>query len=336
MKINSANIMLAELSYELEDYKDDIDWEFIAEKFDLIKIIGQYEEFEGFYCYGSSIDNILENTFNKDVNIFLEMLEFISYRYKLEYCIDLDKIKEDIENSYQLENNLNFAENEGLKVFISYSTKNKRYANKIKEFFSNIEVNSFLAENDIETSEEWRERIFEELISSNIFIFVLSEEFKHSKWCGQEAGMAFLKRKLNQGLIFPISIDGTEPYGFFDIFQAKPCKNDTMIKTLNIIDKEYSTNLSEKMDSYRSEKINYKIEDLLKANSFIDASNVLYALTKNLDFMIIDQANKIFEYSSINDQVYNCYKCEKHLKIIFNKFKNDKINVKYLEKLGLR
>jgi hypothetical protein len=242
---------------------------------------------------------------------------------------------ESINNTYNGGINLNFPENKGLKVFISYSTKNKKYGQKIKDFFTNIDVDSFLAENDIEASEEWRERIFNELISSNIFIFVLSEEFKDSNWCGQEAGMAFLKRKLHQGLIFPIIIDNTRPYGFFDIFQAIPYSEDALNSILTIIDKEYSTNLSEKMESSPGKIIVEEIEELLKANSYIDASKALYVLSENVEFITTNQANKIFEYSSINNQVYGCYKCEKHLKIISNKFKN-KINPKYLKKLGIK
>jgi hypothetical protein len=240
----------------------------------------------------------------------------------------------DSDNTYKTENAINFSDDIGLKIFISYSTKNKKYAKRIKDFFTDIEVDSFLAENDIEASEEWRKRIFEELISSNIFIFILSEEFKYSNWCGQEAGMAFLKKKLNKALIFPISIDDTKPYGFFDIFHAKPHNNDTLIRTLNIIDKEYSTNLSEKRNYCLGKIIDNQIEKLLKASSFTNASNMLYELTENLEFINIDQANKIFENSSLNNQIYKCVICKKHLKLILNKFKDD-INSQYLKKLSI-
>ena len=56
-----------------------------------------------------------------------------------------------------------------IKAFLSYSTKDKKIAGKIKEEFEKIGINLFLAHQDIKISKEWRKRI--------------KTEIKESKWC---------------------------------------------------------------------------------------------------------------------------------------------------------
>ena len=98
-------------------------------------------------------------------------------------------------------NNKKSAQNT-LKVFISYSMKDKEIASKIKKILTRFRIVCFIAHDDIEVSEEWRRRILKELNDADIFIPILSDNFKNSDWCSQEAGIACFRNIL----FIPLSI----------------------------------------------------------------------------------------------------------------------------------
>lgn len=56
---------------------------------------------------------------------------------------------------------------------------------------------------------------------SDIFIAILSEDFKASEYCSQEVGMALQKG----AMMIPLSIDGTPSYGFLNKVQSKHIDN---------------------------------------------------------------------------------------------------------------
>ena len=89
------------------------------------------------------------------------------------------------------------------KVFISYSMNDKEIAARIKKILTSFGIDCFMAHDDIEVSEEWRQRILKELDEANIFIPILSDNFKDSDWCSQEAGIACFRSIL----FIPLSIE---------------------------------------------------------------------------------------------------------------------------------
>lgn len=112
-----------------------------------------------------------------------------------------------------------------MKAFISYATDNKKLAHGIKENLEIYGVTTFLAHDDIKPTEEWQDRILEELHSSQIFIPVLTDEFPMSAWTDQEVGIA-----LSTGaLIIPIKVT-INPYGFIARYQALKLKKEDVSK----------------------------------------------------------------------------------------------------------
>jgi hypothetical protein len=104
-----------------------------------------------------------------------------------------------------------------LKAFISYSTDDKNVGAGIKAALDDLGIESFLAHNDLRVSEEWRNRISQELEECEVFIPLLSKSFSQSKWCDQETGTIIHRKSV---LIIPLSIDGTVPYGFISHIQS--------------------------------------------------------------------------------------------------------------------
>ena len=105
-----------------------------------------------------------------------------------------------------------------ISAFISYSTKEKKYGAAVKQVLEEFQIECFLAHEDLEVSEEWKERILEELLRCEVFIPLLSKAFRESDWAPQEVGVVAGRGDV---AIVPLSIDGTMPFGFLSHLQGK-------------------------------------------------------------------------------------------------------------------
>lgn len=108
--------------------------------------------------------------------------------------------------------------------FISYSHSDRKYGAQAKEVLGDVGIGDFLAHEDLEVSDEWRERIIEELRTCDLFIPLLSQNFLSSKWAPQEAGFIIISRP--EVVIAPLSIDGTTSPGFLSHVQSRPIPKD--------------------------------------------------------------------------------------------------------------
>lgn len=105
-----------------------------------------------------------------------------------------------------------------IAAFVSYSHKDREYAKQTKSLLRKAGMDVFLAHEDMDTSEEWKRRIVTELKRCDLFVPLLSENFKASDWAPQEAGFIALQSDV---IIAPLSIDDTIPFGFFEHVQSK-------------------------------------------------------------------------------------------------------------------
>ncbi len=97
------------------------------------------------------------------------------------------------------------------QVFISHSHVDKELAMKIKELLKSYSLDAFVAHEDIAPNAEWVATIFSTAKESQIFIYLLSENFyaSESRWPDHEIGIGIGKGSA----LIPISIDNTTPYG---------------------------------------------------------------------------------------------------------------------------
>lgn len=103
-----------------------------------------------------------------------------------------------------------------IKVFISHLSADKDKAHRFK---SALEANNFIgfvAHDDIEPTSEWRKEILRALNNMDIFVCLISENYKDSFWCQQEIGYAMCRGKT----IIPIKFDAADPLGFISAYQA--------------------------------------------------------------------------------------------------------------------
>lgn len=114
-------------------------------------------------------------------------------------------------------------------AFISYSHQDREYGAQAKNVLAEIGIDGFLAHEDLHVSDEWRERIIEELNRCDLFVPLLSANFVASKWAQQEVGFIISRPDV---AIAPLSIDGTKPFGFISHVQSRAIPKDGITREL--------------------------------------------------------------------------------------------------------
>lgn len=196
-----------------------------------------------------------------------------------------------------------------IRVFLSYSSEENELAGEIKD---NLEVHGlkvFLAHEDIEPTDEWQEVIIRKLKECDIFVPIVSKNFKNSRWTDQETGIAFAEEKM----IIPISHD-LVPYGFIGKFQAlklgenipESCdKIIGIIKTKNIKLKEMLT------DCF--------VKSFVESTSYAE-SNKKAQLLGSYEPLTKDQINEIIRGYVNNSQINEAYDAKRIVKRLFREY----------------
>lgn len=151
---------------------------------------------------------------------------------------------------------IEYSDKRPIRVFLSYSDSDLSLIHEIKKKLDFYCLETFLAHDDIEPSEEWVEEIILNLKECDVFIPFISENFKKSKWTDQESGIAFTRDKF----IIPINI-GLVPYGFIGKYQALPYENssdaceeiiETMMNKNPLMKKRIQYDLNKKLEDSRA------------------------------------------------------------------------------------
>ncbi len=101
------------------------------------------------------------------------------------------------------------------RIFISHVHTSKLQAGALRDTLQRYAISAFVAHEDIDTSDEWREEILRSLMSMDAFVAILSTDFNSSKWTDQEVGVAVAR----DVIMIPIN-RGENPYGFLAKYQA--------------------------------------------------------------------------------------------------------------------
>lgn len=230
---------IKQISLIFQDNCNDIDWENFLKKYKFINAFGSYTytvNEKKVFVLNDSLEKILRNVFEGNETQFLQMLNDMVNSHLIQNYIR-SSIKK-LLDEYEL--NL-------IKIFISYSNKNKEEGEKIANFFKILGLDCFISGLNLEVSDNFFERIYSEIEKSNIFLLLLNQNYSNSEWCDQEAGMAFMKYKHNNSLIFPIFMENKIPYGFLSNIQGiKYSETDFLISIGKKIDKEFNTNVFSK------------------------------------------------------------------------------------------
>ena len=186
------------------------------------------------------------------------------------------------------------------RVFLSYSTKDKHLAAKIKSLISPRGYSVFLAHEDLRPSEEWISKIRRELRSCAVYLALLTDNFRKSEWTDQEAGYALSRAKLktNPCVILPVSVHPiVAPHGFLGAFQALRLDPDDIGGACDSIVLELDERLG-----LKAERMEEQIDRFVQAPSY-QAAKLRFNELRRVEPFSAEQMNRIIAGALENDQI---------------------------------
>jgi len=225
-----------------------------------------------------------------------------------------------------------------MDAFISYSSRDKVIAHATKKALNGAGFSAFLAHDDLQVSEEWRDAIIDELKVSSVFVVLLSASFKTSDWCAQEIGFIVSRPEV---LVIPLSLDGTVPYGFIGKLQSKRVRSEDDIPEL----------LRDVLLKKRPRlAIPHWITKVKNAGSFRGAEAIMKPLVPYFHVFTTDEINTFLDAAMANGQVWDAGDCKtdylprfarmhwaktskKHRKDLLKKIQITKAEMKVLEEI---
>ena len=183
-------------------------------------------------------------------------------------------------------------------AFVSYSHTDREFGRQVKDVLGEIGIDAFLAHEDLETSEQWQERILSELRRCDLFVPLLSKNFLESKWAPQEAG--FIASRLSEVVIVPLSIDGTTPSGFLSQFQSGPIRGERIARELLVkpLAKRFPRTILPGL-----------IQIARKTGTFRKAEQAMDALEPCFPLFTAAEAQALAEASVRNSQIWSASLC---------------------------
>lgn len=179
-------------------------WEEVRRFFDRLKINGNgYGSIEDM-DYESYTRLILDNCSDADI---VEVADQLQVDISRQSASTVPSVV--VESKYWLIDHF--------RVFISHVHTVRQSAGNLRASLQAYSISAFVAHDDIEPSDEWREEILASLRSMDALLAILTPDFNTSKWTDQEVGVAIA----TDPLIIPIN-RGQIPYGFMEKFQALP------------------------------------------------------------------------------------------------------------------
>jgi len=182
-------------------------------------------------------------------------------------------------------------------AFLSYQTTDNSIAGRLKHLLAEVDVDSFLAHEDITLSAEWRQMVLEEIGKTDLFICLLSKGYLTSTWCVQESGIAAWRPGMTA---IPLSIDGTTSPGFLSHIQS--IKIDPI-----------SVTVRELIPGFLKHQLNFGIDVMIKligrSTSFREAEANFELILPYPDKMTNTQAKELLECSAANRQIYQASLC---------------------------
>jgi hypothetical protein len=185
-----------------------------------------------------------------------------------------------------------------IKAFISYSTFDKIKAAVVKVQLRRFGIDGFLAHEDIQCSEEWKEKITQELLSSHVFIPLLSTNFTAKPdWTFQECGIAYILSRQKPIKIIPLKLDDTLPQGVINSIQGKSFDQlfDNLIRPIT--------------DVYPEKMIPYIIDNLSGVRDFRTAEAIMSLLIPHYKKMKDVDIIAFAKNSIKNAQVWDASLC---------------------------
>ncbi|MCX8093695.1 MAG: toll/interleukin-1 receptor domain-containing protein, partial [Candidatus Goldbacteria bacterium] len=173
------------------------------------------------------------------------------------------------------------------KVFISHSSKDHEFVNKLVERLGKDDIDLFVDDWDIKVGDYIKEKIEKGLEECDFFMFILSKNSLQSKWVEEEIDIATLKMLSGKNIkILPVILDleiNEIPERFrairAAIFYHNEIKDDEYLKIIEQIrDSERAKALNKFQESFFSD-LEY-IDNIIKKSKNVNRTEVEIILNK--------------------------------------------------------
>lgn len=182
-------------------------------------------------------------------------------------------------------------------AFISYSHMDRECGARVKSVLGEVGIQAFLAHDDLQVSDEWRNRILQELRCCDLFVPLLSEHFVASEWAPQEVGIIVSRPEV---VIAPLSIDGTRSFGFVGHLQSPRIPKEGVTRAL----------LVEPLAGRMPRRIlPGLIRIAAKAGSFRSAEDLMRPLVPHFSTFTPDEAQAFADAAVANGQIWSAALC---------------------------
>lgn len=182
-------------------------------------------------------------------------------------------------------------------AFISHDSVHKEIASRVKIALSHYGIDGFVAHEDIEPSEEWRNVIKTQLEACDVLVVLLTAGLDAKTWCQQEIGWC-LARNIP---IYPINMTGSDfPVGFLSEIQYSKYPKETF----DAVTRRIVERLLVESNSKSSMRITI-CSRLLNSYSF-DQTRRLWAFISKFSELSAEERTLIERALAENPQVNGC------------------------------
>lgn len=184
-----------------------------------------------------------------------------------------------------------------LRLFISHRDQHKAVAKKLSETLEPYGVSAFVAHDAIKPMKEWRAEIMNGLMTMEVLLVLLTDDFHLSEWTDQEVGYA-----LGKGIpIVCVKVGSIDPKGFIGSQQALKASYENIQDAAPLIHK---TLVSEIGQESRLKEI--LIGAFISSQSYMAAMQNLTQLTEVADKLTDAEFKRIVKGYEKNDQLNTC------------------------------
>ncbi|WP_375203478.1 toll/interleukin-1 receptor domain-containing protein [Hyphococcus sp.] len=184
-----------------------------------------------------------------------------------------------------------------LRLFISHRDEHKEIAHTLASALDPFGVSSFVAHDAIKPMREWQHEILNGLMTMEVMLVLLTDDFHESVWTNQEVGFALGKNIP----IICVKLGIRDPQGFIGSKQALKAQKENIFLAATEVQKALINEIGQ--EGRLKEVL---IEAFITATNFSDAIDGLDRLTKTTDRLTDVEFKRILDGYARNDQLYNC------------------------------
>ncbi len=184
-----------------------------------------------------------------------------------------------------------------IRLFISHRDEHKKKASELAAALEGYGVSSFVAHDTIEPMEKWQSVIQKAMLSAEIMLAFITDDFFDSCWTNQEIGFA-----LGRGIpVVSLRMQKTAPRGFINEVQAMPADLEAPEDAVEGLYKILAEKLGQEERLRRA-----TLQAFLSSNDWGETEKRFKRL-KTLDTLTDADIQKIIDAFPKNEALYKCW-----------------------------